>query len=40
MLPFALETQVDGSPQTHKTLVEKATVNPALDAAAFSKPHA
>jgi outer membrane lipoprotein-sorting protein len=40
LIPFVLETQVDGYPDTHKTLVEKAAVNPALDAAAFSKPHA
>ena len=40
LIPFVLETQVDGYPETHKTLVEKAAVNPPLDAAAFSKPHA
>jgi outer membrane lipoprotein-sorting protein len=40
LIPFVLETQVDGYPDTHKTLVEKAAVNPPLDAAAFSKPRA
>jgi hypothetical protein len=40
MIPFLLETQVDGYPDTHKVLVEKAAVNPPLDAGAFSKPHA
>jgi hypothetical protein len=40
IIPFVLETQVDGYPDTHKTLVEKAAINPPLDAAAFSKPHA
>jgi len=40
VIPFVLETQVDGYPETHKTLVEKAAVNPPLDPAAFSKPHA
>ena len=40
LIPFVLETQVDGYPDTHKTLVEKAAVNPSLDAAAFSKPNA
>jgi outer membrane lipoprotein-sorting protein len=40
LLPFVMETQVDGFPDTHKTLIEKAAVNPPLDAAAFSEPHA
>ena len=40
LIPFVLETQVEGYPDTHKTLVEKAAVNPPLDSAAFSKPHA
>jgi len=40
VIPFVLETQVDGYPEIHKTLVEKAAVNPPLDPAAFSKPHA
>jgi hypothetical protein len=40
MLPFVLETAVDGYPDTHKLLVEKASVNPAFDNAHFTKPHA
>ena len=40
LIPFVMETQVDGYPDTHKTLVEKAAVNPPLDPAAFAKPHA
>jgi hypothetical protein len=40
VIPFVFETQVDGYPETHKTVVEKAAVNPPLDPAAFSKPHA
>jgi hypothetical protein len=38
MIPFVLETAVDGYPGTHKMLVEKATVNPKLDDARFVKP--
>ena len=38
LIPFVLETQVEGYPDTHKTLVEKAAVNPSFDAAVFSKP--
>jgi len=38
LVPFVLETQVDGYPDTHKVLVEKASINPSFDAAAFSKP--
>jgi outer membrane lipoprotein-sorting protein len=40
MIPFLLETAVDGYPETHKLLVEKAAVNPSFDAGAFSKPRA
>jgi hypothetical protein len=40
LIPFVLETQVDGYPDTHKTLIEKAAVNPALDVTAFTEPHA
>jgi outer membrane lipoprotein-sorting protein len=39
-IPFTLETQIDGYPDSHKTLVEKAAVNPTLDNTAFSEPHA
>lgn len=40
MLPFALETMVDGYPNTHKMQIEKAQVNPRLDASLFAKPNA
>ena len=40
MIPFVLETVVDGYPDTHKLLVEKAAINPAFADAVFSKPHA
>lgn len=39
-IPFVMETAVEGYADTHKLLVEKAAVNPALDAAVFSKPRA
>jgi hypothetical protein len=38
MMPFVLETAVDGFPGTHKMLIEKAAVNPKLDDARFGKP--
>lgn len=40
MMPFVLETAVDGYPGTHKMLIEKVAVNPKLDDARFVKPHA
>src|SRR6266850_358030 len=40
MIPFALETIVDGYPQTHKIVLDKVAVNPKLDAATFAKPKA
>jgi hypothetical protein len=40
MVPFVLETAVDGYPDTHKMLIEKVAVNPKLDDARFTKPHA
>ncbi len=40
MIPFVLETAVDGYPDTHKLLVEKAAINPAFADAVFTKPHA
>jgi hypothetical protein len=40
LIPFLLETAVDGYPETHKMTIEKAAVNPPLDSGAFSKPHA
>ena len=38
MIPFALETAVEGYPDTHKLLVEKAAINPQFDSAVFVKP--
>ncbi len=40
MMPFVLETAVEGYPETHKMLVEKVAVNPKLDETRFAKPHA
>jgi hypothetical protein len=40
MIPFVLETAVDGYHGTHKVLIEKVTVNAKLDDASFSKPRA
>src|SRR6266850_571402 len=40
MIPFVLETIVDGYPQTHKIVLDKVAVNPTLDAATFAKPKA
>jgi outer membrane lipoprotein-sorting protein len=40
MMPFVLETAVDGFPGTHKMLIEKVAVNPKLDDSRFAKPHA
>lgn len=40
MIPFLMETAVEGYPETHKLQIEKATINPKLDDALFSKPHA
>jgi hypothetical protein len=38
LMPFVLETAVDGFPGTHRMLIEKAAVNPKLDEARFAKP--
>src|SRR5437660_971893 len=40
MIPFVLETVVDGYPQTHKIVFEKVAVNPNIDAATFAKTKA
>jgi outer membrane lipoprotein-sorting protein len=40
MMPFVLETAVDGYRETHKMLIEKVAVNPKLDDARFAKPRA
>jgi hypothetical protein len=39
MIPFEMETAVDGYPDRHKMTIEKATINPPLDNALFAKPH-
>lgn len=40
MIPFNLETAVDGYRDTHKMVIEKVAVNPKLDDALFTKPKA
>jgi outer membrane lipoprotein-sorting protein len=40
MIPFVLETAVEGYHETHKTIIEKVTLNQKLDDAAFGKPSA
>jgi hypothetical protein len=40
LIPFVLETSVEGYPETHKMLLEKAAVNPQLDDQLFAKPRA
>lgn len=40
MVPFVLETAVDGYRETHKVTIEKVDVNPALADALFTKPQA
>jgi hypothetical protein len=40
MVPFMLETAVDGYSDTHKMVIEKIAVNPKLDDARFTKPKA
>jgi hypothetical protein len=40
MMPFVVETAVDGYRGTHKMVIEKIAVNPKVDDARFSKPHA
>jgi outer membrane lipoprotein-sorting protein len=40
MLPFVLETAVDGYRDTHKMVLEKVTLNPKLDDNLFTKPGA
>jgi outer membrane lipoprotein-sorting protein len=38
MIPFALETSVDGFRETHKMAIEKVALNPKLDDTLFNKP--
>jgi outer membrane lipoprotein-sorting protein len=40
MVPFVLETAVDGYSDTHKMTIEKIAVNPKLDDSRFTKPKA
>ncbi len=40
MIPFVMETAVEGFAETHKLQIEKAAINPQLDVTLFSKPHA
>ncbi len=40
MLPFELETVVEGYPDRHRMQLDKVAVNPKLDDARFVKPHA
>jgi hypothetical protein len=40
LVPFVLETVVDGYPDAHKMLIEKVALNPKLDDALFKKPSA
>ena len=40
LIPFLLETVVDGYHETHKMIIEKAVVNPKLDDNLFAKPKA
>ncbi len=40
MIPFVLETSVEGYPDSHKMILEKVGLNPTLDDARFAKPHA
>jgi len=39
MIPFVMETAVEGYAETHKLLIERAAINPKLDETLFSKPH-
>jgi hypothetical protein len=40
MIPFVVETAVEGYQETHKMLIEKVTLNQKLDDAVFGKPAA
>ena len=40
MMPFVLETAVDGYRETHRLVIDKVAVNPKLDDALFAKPKA
>jgi hypothetical protein len=38
MVPFVLETAVDGYKDTHKMVIDKVSLNPVLDDAMFARP--
>ena len=38
MIPFVLETAIEGFPETHKIVIDKVAVNPRLDDTLFKKP--
>jgi hypothetical protein len=40
VIPFVLETAVDGYRETHKMVIEKVEVDPRLDDARFARPGA
>ena len=40
MVPFLYETAVEGSPQTHKMVVDTVTINRPLEDSRFAKPQA
>ena len=40
MVPFILETAVEGRPDTHKMIIEKVALNPPLGDSRFVKPKA
>jgi hypothetical protein len=40
MVPFLYETAVEGSPQTHKMVVDTVAVNRPLEDSRFAKPQA
>jgi hypothetical protein len=40
VIPFVVETAVEGYPHTHRMFIERAAVNPRLDDALFAKPRA
>ena len=40
MVPYLLETAVDGYRETHKTVIETVAVNPKLEDSLFTKPQA
>jgi hypothetical protein len=40
MVPYVLETSVDGYRESHKTVIETVAVNPKLEDSLFTKPQA